>query len=70
MGSKRSTAGQTANKRRARKVLKLSRRAKAEVKTLLKRNRAGSLTKGQLKTGLKEVEGGLDRMLAMVRWFL
>ena len=70
MRSKRSVAKKSSDKRRARYVLALSRRAKAEVKALLRRNRAGTLTQMHLKTELKEVEGQLKRMLGMIRHFL
>ena len=71
MASKRTVARSGSDKRReAETVLKLSKRAKAEVEKLLKRNQAGTITRVQLETGLEEVEEGLKRMLAMIRHLL
>jgi hypothetical protein len=71
MASKRTAARQGSGKRReAETVLKLSRRAKAEVAKLLRRNQAGTITREQLKTGLKEVDERLKRMLAHIRHLL
>jgi len=71
MASKR-TVGRSESDRRqeAEAVLELSRRAKAEVAKLLKRNKAGTVTQAQLKIGLEEVDEGLKQMLAMVRHLL
>jgi hypothetical protein len=64
MASKRTVKRSGSDKRReAETVFKLSQRAKAEVAKLLKRNQAGTITRVQLKTGLKEVEQQLKRML-------
>lgn len=43
-------------------VLKLSKKAQAEVADLLKRHEAGSITGGKLETGLEEVEARLKKM--------
>ena len=51
-------------------MLKLSRRAKAEVAKLLKRNEAGTITRAQLDTGLEELEEQLKQMIHFVRHFL
>jgi hypothetical protein len=56
--------------RRAKKVLKLSRRARTEVELLLRRTRTGTLTPVDLKCGLKEVDAQLKKMLGMIRYFL
>ncbi len=69
MGSKR-TAGRSDKRREAEIVLALSKKAKAEVAKLLKRNEAGNLTRVQLDTGLEEVEKQLKRMLPMIRHLL
>jgi hypothetical protein len=71
MASKRTVARSGSDKRReAETVLKLSKRAKAEVAKLLKRNQAGTITRAQLETGLEEVEEQLKRMLGMIRHLL
>jgi hypothetical protein len=69
MGSKKKGVASKYSKKQAKEVLALTRRAKAEVETLLKRDRAGTLSRSQLVTGLKEVDGRLKRMLGMIRHF-
>jgi hypothetical protein len=44
-------------------LIELSRRAEREVKTLLKRSEAGTITNAELNTGLKEVAAPLKQML-------
>jgi hypothetical protein len=44
------------------RVRKISRRARAEVARLLKRNQSGTITRVQLQTGLKEVKERLKQM--------
>jgi hypothetical protein len=51
-------------------VLELSKKAKAEVAKLLKRNQAGTVTREELETGLEEVEEQLEQMLGMIRHLL
>jgi hypothetical protein len=71
MASKKTVAKSGSDKRRdAETVLALSKRAKAEVAKLLKRNQAGTVTREQLETGLEEVEEQLKRMLGMIRHLL
>jgi hypothetical protein len=70
MGSKKKTAPRKSTNKRAREVLALSRKARAEVEMLLKRDRTGDLTRAQLMTGLEEVDCSLKRMLGMIRFFL
>ena len=71
MASKRTVTRRGSNKRReAETVLKLSRKAKAEVAKLLTRNRAGNITRAKLQTGLKEVEQKLKKMTFFVRQIL
>lgn len=71
MASKKTVARSGSDKRRdAEIVLELSKRAKAEVAKLLKRNQAGTITRAQLETGLEEVEERLKRMLGMIRHLL
>jgi hypothetical protein len=70
MASKKKSVASTYSTKRAKEAMALSRRAKAEVEMLLKRDRAGSLTRGKLETGLKEVDGRLKRMLWLIRHFL
>lgn len=55
---------------RGRKVQRQSWRAKDEVDNLLRRSRAGTITRLDLETGLKEVDAALVRMLCMVRHYL
>jgi hypothetical protein len=67
MASKRTVTSTGSDKRRdAKAVLKLSRRADAEVAKLLKRNEAGTITRVELNTGLKEVEHRLYRMMVFL----
>ena len=67
MASKRTVTSTGSDKRRdAKAVLKLSRRADAEVAKLLKRNEAGTITRVELNTGLKEVEHRLNRMMVFL----
>ena len=71
MASKRTVPSNRSDKRReAETVLMLSKRAKAEVAKLLRRDQAGTITRKQLKTGLEEVEERLKRMLGMIRHLL
>jgi hypothetical protein len=70
MGSNRKSGKKRSGKNRAEDVIKLSRKAKVEVKKLLKRTKAGTLTQVKLETGLEEVEGRLKKMLGMIRYFL
>jgi len=48
--------------RELERLRKLSRRARAEVASLLKREQTGTITRVQLQTGLKEVEKQLKLM--------
>lgn len=71
MASKKTVARKGSGKRReAEIVLKLSKRAKAEVARLLEGNQAGTITRARLETGLEEVEEQLKRMLGMIRHLL
>jgi hypothetical protein len=71
MASKKTVARGGSDKRRdAEIVLELSKKAKAEVAKLLKRNQAGSVTREELETGLEEVEEQLEQMLGMIRHLL
>ena len=71
MASKRTVAKGGADKHReAKAVLKLSARAKAEVAKLLKGSQAGTITRGQLDTGLEEVDERLKQMIVFVRHLL
>jgi hypothetical protein len=44
------------------RLRKISRRARAEVAMLLKRNQSGTINRVQLQTGLKEVKEQLKQM--------
>jgi len=71
MASKKTVAKSGSGKRRdAKTVLALSRKAKAEVAKLLKRNQDGTITRAELETELEEVEEQLERMLGMIRHLL
>ena len=71
MASNRTVTRSGSNTRReAETVLKLSRKAKAEVAKLLTANRAGNITRVKLQTGLKEVEQKLTKMTFFVRQIL
>ena len=64
MASKKTVTKKGSHKAPKVKVLiQLSRRAKRELDKLLKRSEAGTITKGQLNTGLKEVAAPLKQML-------
>ena len=45
---------------------RLSREAKAEVTRLLQRSRAGTITRTELDTGLREVRGQLKQMWVFI----
>jgi hypothetical protein len=45
---------------------RLSREAKAEVTRLLQRSRAGTITRVELNTGLREVRGQLKQMWVFI----
>lgn len=71
MASKKTVAKSGSDQRRdAKTVLALSKKAKAEVAKLLKRNQDGTITRAQLETELEEVEDQLERMLGMIRHLL
>ncbi len=58
----RESEGQ--NKRRdAKAVLRLSRRARAELAELIKRDQAGTITRVEMETGLEELEEQLQAMI-------
>jgi hypothetical protein len=52
----------TVKKRKPPQGPDLARRAKAEVARLLKRTKAGTITRVQLQTGLKDVEELLENL--------
>ena len=71
MASKKTVAKSGSDKHQdAKTVLQLSKRAKAEVAKLLKRNQAGTVTRAELETGLEELEEQLEQMLGMIRHLL
>ena len=61
MASKK-TAKKKAVKKSPKVVLELSVKAQKEVRKLLKQDRAGSLTRKKLETGLEEIEDYLRVM--------
>ena len=66
MASKRGTTKRGPRDRGTTKLelKRLSREAKAEVTRLLQRSRAGTITRAELDTGLREVGTQLEQM-----WF-
>jgi hypothetical protein len=71
MASKKTVArSESVERVKAETVLELSRKAKSEVAKLLKRNRAGTITRVRLDTGLKEVKKRLKVMTHFVRQLL
>jgi hypothetical protein len=71
MASKKTVGRRGSEKRPdAEDVLKLSRRAKAELEKLLKRNEDGTITRMQLDTGLEEIDEQLKQMIHFVRHLL
>lgn len=64
MAAKKTAASKAvAQRRRAQSALKLSEKARIEVATLLKKQRAGTISGEELETGLEEVVDNLKRML-------
>ena len=63
MASKRSSTKRGPDDRGTTKsdLKQLSRNAKAEVARLLQRSRAGTITRGELDTGLREVRDQLQQ---------
>ena len=57
-------------RRNAKSVLKLSRRAQAEVAKMLKRNQSGTITQIEMETRLEEVGGKLKEMILFMCKFL
>lgn len=53
-------------RRDAKTALKLSRRAQTEAEQLLKGSRRGTITGVQLKTGLKELDTRLKRIMHLI----
>jgi hypothetical protein len=71
MASKKTVKSKGLDQRlEAKAVLKLSRRARAEIATLLKRNQAGTITRGELETLLEEVKEQLKVMIFYMHKFL
>jgi hypothetical protein len=71
MASKKNVRRSGSGKRRkAKKVLALSRDAKAEAAKLLKGSQRGTITNVELNTGLRELDTGLKRMMHLIRKIL
>jgi len=68
MASKRSTTKRESDDRGTTKsdLKQLSREAKAEVTRLLQRSRAGTITRAELDTGLREVQAQLKQMWVFI----
>ena len=68
MASKRSTTRRGPDDRGTTKsdLKQLSREAKAEVTRLLQRSRAGTISRTELDTGLKEVRAQLKQMWVFI----
>jgi len=52
--------------RKKSELKRLSREAKAEVTRLLQRSRAGTITRSELDTGLREVRAELEQMWVFI----
>jgi hypothetical protein len=67
MAPRRTDERRGSDKRRdAKDVLRIARRARAEVAKLLRRSRAGTITQLELDAGLKEVKQELKRTMFFV----
>jgi hypothetical protein len=66
----KKTRGGLGKRRKAKTVLKLSRRAQAETARLLRRDRAGTITRLELNTGLKEIKTRLKVMVRLINKIL
>jgi hypothetical protein len=67
MASKKKVAKRGSNKTPKVKILiELSRRARREVEKLLRSSKAGTITKAELNTGLKQAEAPLKQMLVYI----
>jgi hypothetical protein len=69
MDAKRKIATRRAalKRRKAQDVLRLSKKAKRELAKLLRRDRAGTITRVELQTGLKEIYQDVTSMTHFVR---
>jgi hypothetical protein len=72
MASRKTTSRKTSGKGRKGKtraeLKELLKKARAEIDKLLKGDRAGTLTRVNLRAGLEEVEVHLDEMEPLERW--
>ena len=59
-----STRTRPVNTQSLKTVRELTRRARAELATLLGQNRRGTITRKKLETGLEEVQTQLETILA------
>lgn len=67
MASKKTATKRATPKTPKVKVLiELSRRARREVETLLRRSEAGTITMAEMKAGLKQAEAPLKQMLGYI----
>jgi len=63
---RRVRSGGSYKRRKAEKVLELSRYARAEAAELLKGSQRGTITRVELDIGLKEVDTRLKRIMHLV----
>jgi hypothetical protein len=63
---RRIRSGGSYKRRKAKKVLELSRYAKAEAAELLKGSQRGTITRVELDIGLKEVDTRLKRIMHLI----
>jgi hypothetical protein len=67
MASKKTVTKKVSHKTpKVRILIELSRRARREVEKLLRSNKAGTITKSELNTGLKQAEVPLKQMLVYI----
>ncbi len=71
MASKRGRKKKSSDKqKKAKEVLALSAKARAEIAKLLKDDKDGTITRQELETGLEEIDSRLKRILGFIRHFL
>jgi hypothetical protein len=72
MAAKKKIAARRASDkpRKANELRQSLKKARDEIANFVQHKKAGRLTDRQLKTGLKEVEGHLERVLAFKKAFL
>jgi hypothetical protein len=71
MASKRGRKKKSPDRqKKAKEVLALSAKARAEIAKLLQDDKDGTITRQELETGLEEIDSRLKRILGFIRHFL